>query len=426
MTTLNGLTASEACRRIANGDISCEDLVRSCLNRIEERDSDVAAWVVVDPEHALEQARILDISSESGPLHGIPIGFKDIIDTSDLPTRYGSPIYEGFIPEADAACVALSRAAGAVILGKTVTTEFAARHPGPTAHPLHPARTPGGSSSGSAAAVADLQVPLAIGTQTAGSMIRPSAYCGVYALKPTFGLFSMAGVHDLAETFDTLGIMARSIEDLALFRSVLMAIPTRPFAVVDSPPRIGFCRSPMWNDADQATQEHLEAAAARLGKAGARVSDLNLPNDFNDLLPVCWRVVVFEMARSLAHEKYTHADGLSSKARQMIADGESTSLTTYLNDLRNIERLRILIHELMDDIDIILTPAAVGEPHLGHADTGPVTFNFLWHILNLPAMNIPAFTGPHGLPIGAQIVARRYEDEALLRHAAWVDMHIRG
>ena len=426
MTTLNELTASEASRRIADGDISCEDLVRSCLDRIEERDADVAAWVVIDPEQALEQARILDASSVSGPLHGIPIGFKDIIDTSDLPTRYGSPIYEGFTPKADAACVALSRAAGAVILGKTVTTEFAGRHPGPTAHPQNPQYTPGGSSSGSAAAVADLQIPLAMGTQTAGSMIRPSAYCGVYALKPTFGLFSMAGVHDLAETFDTLGIMARSVEDLALFRSVLMAIPTRHFAVVDSPPRIGFCRTPMWNEADQATQEHLELAASQLGKAGARIIDLNLPNDFNDLLPVCWRVVVFEMARSLAYEKHRHADGISSKARQMITDGEATSLTTYLNDLRNIERLRILIHELMDDIDIILTPAAVGEPHVGHADTGPVTFNFLWHILNLPTMNIPAFTGPQGLPIGAQVVARRYEDEALLRHAGWIEQHIRG
>ena len=426
MTTLNELTASEASRCISDGDISCEDLVRSCLDRIEDRDADVAAWVVIDPEHALEQARILDASSVSGPLHGIPIGFKDIIDTSDLPTRYGSPIYEGFIPEADAACVALSRAAGAVILGKTVTTEFAGRHPGPTAHPQNPRHTPGGSSSGSAAAVADFQIPLAMGTQTAGSMIRPSAYCGVYALKPTFGLFSMAGVHDLAETFDTLGIMARSVEDLALFRSVLMAIPTRPFAVVDSPPRIGFCRTPMWNEADQATQKHLEAAASQLAKEGARIIDLNLPSDFNDLLPVCWRVVVFEMARSLAHEKHIHADGISSKARQMITDGETTSLTTYLNDLRNIERLRILIHELMDDIDIILTPAAVGEPHVGHSDTGPVTFNFLWHILNLPAMNIPAFTGPQGLPIGAQVVARRYDDEALIRHAAWIAQHIHG
>jgi amidase len=362
----------------------------------------------------------------SGPLHGIPIGFKDIIDTEDLPTRYGSPIYEGYVPEADAACVAHTRAAGAVILGKTVTTEFAGRHPGPTAHPLNPLHTPGGSSSGSAAAVADFQVPLAMGTQTAGSMIRPSAYCGVYALKPTFGLLSCAGVHDLAETFDTLGIMARSLDDLALFRAVLMAFNPVPFEASEASPRIGFCRTPMWSEADQATHEHLEAAAIRLNKAGARVRDLDLPSDFNDLLPVCWRIVTFEMARSLGYEKHARPDGLSNTTQKMIADGEALSLGTYLDDMRRVERLRVLIHEVMDDVDVILTPAAVGEPHVGHSDTGPVTFNFLWHIMNMPAMNIPAFTGPTGLPIGAQLVARRYEDETLLRNAGWIDKHIRA
>ena len=244
MTALNELTASEAARRIAAGEITSESLVRACLERIEARDADVAAWVVVDPEYALEQARVLDAAPVSGPLHGIPVGFKDVIDTAALPTRYGSPIYEGFVPEADAACVALTRAAGGVVLGKTVTTEFAGRHPGPTANPHNPAHTPGGSSSGSAAAVADFQVPLAMGTQTAGSMIRPSAYCGVYGLKPTFGLFSFAGVHDLAETFDTLGVMGRSLDDIALFRAVLMAIDAVPLEAAESPPRIGFCRTP--------------------------------------------------------------------------------------------------------------------------------------------------------------------------------------
>ena len=426
MTALNELTASEAARRIAAGEITSESLVRACLERIEARDADVAAWVVVDPEYALEQARVLDAGPVSGPLHGIPVGFKDVIDTADLPTRYGSPIYEGFVPEADAACVALTRAAGGVVLGKTVTTEFAGRHPGPTANPHNPAHTPGGSSSGSAAAVADFQVPLAMGTQTAGSMIRPSAYCGVYGLKPTFGLFSFAGVHDLAETFDTLGVMGRSLDDIALFRAVLMAIDAVPLEAAESPPRIGFCRTPLWDEADKATHDHLEDAAARLAKAGAAVTDLDLPSDFNDLLTVTWRIIVFEMARALAHEKYAHPDGVSGKAHSMIVDGEATSLETYLNDMRLVERLRSLIHELMDGTDVILTPSAVGEAHVGHSDTGPVTFNFLWHVMNMPALNIPAFTGPLGLPMGAQLVARRFDDDALLRHAVWVDRHIRS
>ena len=426
MTALNDLTATDAARQIGKGEITCEALVRACLDRIEARDADVAAWVVVDPEHALDQARMLDAGPVSGPLHGIPVGFKDVIDTGDLPTRYGSPIYEGYVPEADAACVAHTRAAGAVVLGKTVTTEFAGRHPGPTAHPLNPLHTPGGSSSGSAAAVADFQVPLAMGTQTAGSMIRPSAYCGVYALKPTFGLFSRAGVHDLTETFDTLGIMARSLDDLALFRAVLMSFNPVPFEASEAAPRVGFCRTPMWDDADQATHDHLEAAATHLSKAGAKVRDLDLPADFNDLLPVCWRIVTFEMARSLGYVKHARPDGISNTTRNMIADGEALSLDTYLGDMRRVERLRVLIHEVMDDVDVILTPASVGEAHVGHSDTGPVTFNFLWHIMNLPAMNIPAFTGPTGLPIGAQLVARRYDDGTLLCYAGWIDKYIRG
>ena len=338
MKALNELMASEAAQRIAAGEITSEALVRACLDRIEAREADVAAWVVVDPEHALDQARMLDAGSVRGPLQGIPMGFKDVIDTADLPTRYGSPIYEGFVPEADTACVAHARAAGGVILGKTVTTEFAGRQPGPTANPHNPLHSPGGSSSGSAAAVADFHVPLAMGTQTAGSMIRPAAYCGVYALKPTYGLFSRAGVHDLTETFDTLGVMGRSLDDIVLFRAVLMAIDATPLEGFDSPPRIGFCRTPLWDEADEATHDHLEAAATRLATAGAVVGDLDLPDDFNDLLPVAWRIIVFEMARALGHVKHTHPDGISNVARNMIADGEATSLDTYLDDMRRIER----------------------------------------------------------------------------------------
>jgi Asp-tRNA(Asn)/Glu-tRNA(Gln) amidotransferase A subunit family amidase len=422
------LTATGAIALLSRNELSSEALVRACLARIETREADVGAWAYLDPENAISQARACDAAGRPGPLHGVPVAFKDVVDTADLPTAYGSRIHTGHRPALDAACVSLTRRAGGVVMGKTVTTEFAGRFAGATANPHDPARTPGGSSSGSAAAVADRHVPLAVGTQTAGSMIRPSAYCGVYGLKPTFGAFNYAGVKHLSERLDTLGIMARALDDIVLFRAVLAGIAPAPVEPIAAAPRIGFCRTPYWDMADPATHRLLEEGVSRLEAAGAQIVDFDLPDGYGDLTEPTWGIVGFDMARALAPEYDLHRDGLSTRAREMIEHGSALSAETYLAYVQTIERAKAEVDRQFADsgIDAILTPSAVGEAHVGHIDTGPVHFNFLWHDFEMPAITIPAFTGPNGMPIGAQLVGRRHADVHLLAVAGWVDPRIRG
>ena len=279
-TSLNQLTATEIAAAVEAGKATREDVVRACLDRITERDSQVLAWQFLDPELPLAQARALDRSGKRGALAGVPFGIKDIIDTCDMPTEYGSPIYQGHRPKRDATCVALGRKAGGVLLGKTVTTEFANTFPGKTRNPFDPARTPGGSSSGSAAAVADFQVPLAIGTQTTGSTIRPASFCGVFGYRPTPGDLRLSGVLESSASFDTLGLIARSIEDLALYRDVLLDRPPEPPPATSAAPRIGLCRTHIWPRLEPYTQRLLEDAAGRLSAAGAQVTEVTLPSEF--------------------------------------------------------------------------------------------------------------------------------------------------
>src|SRR5580700_10474503 len=274
MSDSNRLSAAEAIGRLHSGALTAEQLTRDCLDRIEERAS-VKAWMHLDPDHALAQARAADRAGRPGLLAGLPIGVKDVIDTADMPTQHGSPIYRGNRPFADAACVALSRMAGGTILGKTVTTEFANRFPGATVHPHNPAHTPGGSSSGSAAGVADFQLPLGFGTQTGGSTIRPAAFCGVVGYKPSFGEFSRGGIKLQCHNLDTLSVLCRSLEDLALLRAALTASPHRKIDRSAGAPRIGVCRTPAWDAAEPATQALIERSAARLAAAGARISEVS-------------------------------------------------------------------------------------------------------------------------------------------------------
>src|SRR6266404_8754766 len=279
---MKSLSASEAVAKIEAGTLTSEKLVRACLDRIAEREPAVKAWAFLDPELALAQAKAAD-AAKGGVLRGVPVGVKDIIDTHDMPTGHNSPIFKGKVPFGDAACVALCRTANAVILGKTVTTEFANRHPGPTTNPHNAAHTPGGSSSGSAAAVADFQVPLALGTQTGGSVIRPAAYCGVIGYKPSFGEFSRSGIKLQCHNLDTLGIICRSLEDVALMRGVLLAQEPRSVDRESAAPRIGFCRTPAWDHADGDTHALLEHSASALASAGATVRDVALtPSDILD------------------------------------------------------------------------------------------------------------------------------------------------
>src|SRR5580692_9602295 len=271
------LPATTLARLVESGDLSAEAVVRSCLERIREREPVVRAWTHLADAAALEAARACDKGAARGILRGVPFGVKDIFDTSDMPSGYGSPIYTGCRPSFDASAVSLPRAAGAILMGKTVTTEFANRHPGATSHPKNPMHTPGGSSSGSAAAVADFMVPLAIGTQTGGSVIRPAAYCGVVGFKPSFGLFPPAGMRINTEALDTVGIMARSVGDIALFRAAMMAIPYTAPAIPQTPPRLGVCRTPHWDKAQPDGKAVLEDAARRLAAAGAEVIEAELP-----------------------------------------------------------------------------------------------------------------------------------------------------
>lgn len=420
------LTASQAAADLASGELRSEELVRACLDRIEPREPDVAAWQYMDPEAAIREACARDEARERGQalgvLHGVPVAFKDVIDTADMVTTYGSAIYRHHRPALDAACVALARRAGAVVMGKTVTTEFAARPPGRTTNPHDRRRTPGGSSSGSAAAVADHMVPLAIGTQTAGSTIRPASYCGIYAYKPSFGLLSFCGVRHLSETFDTLGLFARSLDDLELFRTALLGLSQHvPMDMPQRPPRIAFCRTPMWGKADEATRAHIEHAAEKLSAAGAQVEEVLLAPEFANAEELIWSIIYFEMARNLTDEYERHRDGLSEWARAKIEAAYEVPLAQYLARLSEVERLRELGRKVLAGFDAVVTPAAPGEAPMGLDDTGPPTFQVIWHLLEMPAVTLPVFTGPQGLPVGLQLVAPVRADDRLLSVARWVE-----
>ena len=420
---LTTLTAAEAAARIASGALSSEALVGACLARIEAREPVVAAWSHVDPCLALEQARACDRVAPVGPLHGVPVGIKDIIDTRDQPTTYGSRACAGFTPAEDAACVAALREAGAVILGKTVTTEFANRDPGPTSHPLNRLHTPGGSSSGSAAAVADHMVPLALASQTAGSTIRPAAYCGIYGFKPTFGLLSLVGMGALCERFDTLGLYARGVADLALLRDALLGVDAAgiPPLAADAPPRVRLCRTPLWDEAQPESQAAVERAAEAFAAAGTTVEELTLPPEFDRLREKMWEIIRFELARALLPVWRRSSASLRSTTQSMFRAGREISLAQHVDNLRHVEACGRLMDGVLGADEIVLTPSAVGEAPVGVENTGPPTFNFLWHVIGMPAVQIPYGHGPTGLPVGVQLVAHRHADDPLLAAAAWAD-----
>ncbi len=333
MTAPNQFTAAAAVAQLASGALTAEALTRACLERAEERKS-VKAWTWLDPEQALAQARAADRAGRPGLLAGLPIGVKDIIDTADMPTEHGSPIYRGNRPFADAACVALLRMAGAVILGKTVTTEFANRFPGITVNPHNPNHTPGGSSSGSAAGVADFQVPAALGTQTGGSVIRPAAFCGVIGYKPSFGEFSRGGIKLQCHNLDTLGILCRSVDDLALLRAALTASPHGKVDHTAGAPRIGVCHTPAWDTAEPATQALIERSAARLAGAGATVTEVSFAPEFAGILEHHRRIFNFEAARNYAYEYEEHHDQVSQVLRDtVLTPGRELPLGAYVPGL---------------------------------------------------------------------------------------------
>jgi len=409
-----------AAGEIAAGRLTAERYVSSCLERIAAREKDVHAWAFLDPEFALEQARQRDKESPRGPLHGIPVGFKDIVDTVDLPTEYNSPIYKGHRPAWDASCVALTKRAGGIVLGKTVTTEFAYRHPGPTRNPHDLGHTPGGSSSGSAAAVADFMVPVAVGSQTGGSTIRPAAYCGVVGYKPSFGTINRFGVKPLSESLDHVGVLARTVEDVALFTHAMtgLGLPdlrTKPAGA----PRVGFCRLPCWSEGEPSMHEKLELAASTLARKSARLSEIELGRDFAGIFADHVAINDYEVTRTLAFEQENHLDKLSARILENIRKSWNVPRARYDEAIRNAMRYRASFAAMMEDFDFVLTPAAPGEALEGLADTGSASFNRIWTLLGAPCVTVPAYRGPKGLPIGVQIVGACGSDRETLAWAEW-------
>ena len=415
------LSVREAAREIAARRLSAEEYAAAWLDSIDAQEATVGAWHYLDREQALAAARRRDREGSGGPLHGIAIAVKDLIDTVDMPTGYGSPIHEGNRPAADASCVALARAAGAVVLGKTVTTEFAAFFPGKTANPHNPAHTPGGSSSGSAAAVAAGMAPLAFGTQTAGSIIRPAAYCGVVGYKPSFGLVARAGVKALADSLDTIGCMARSVEDAAFFIGVLTDRRELREISAPLPPRLGLCRTAMWDEAEPATIAALDRARGALLAAGARIDDVAVPDEHRGLAEAQDTIMRFEMARSLAWERIERASLISPPLAQMLDYGMSIAAAEYDSARAAVVAARVRLGHFFGDCAAIVVPAAPGEAPEGLGSTGSPIFSRMWTALGTPCVTLPAGRGEKGLPVGIQLVGRIGDDVRLMEAALAVE-----
>lgn len=409
-------------KRVAAGEATAESATRGCLDRVAERDGAVGAWAYLDPERALTEARTRDAARGKGPLHGIAVGIKDIFDTADMPTSYGSPIYAGHRPAADAACVALLRAAGAVALGKTVTTEFAMSHPGKTRNPHNPAHTPGGSSSGSAAAVAAGMVPVALGTQTIASVIRPAAYCGIVGFKPSYGAINRAGLKYASESADTIGLFVRAVADIPPVLAAFTGAPMESYdKMLDTAPRIGLFRGVEWDKASPAMQTAFEDAARRLAKAGATMQDVPIDpvlKTAHERAPV---VTGYELARAYAFEWFNRRDQLSASFARHVVNGMAIAFADYNAAREALESARRFVAGAMAGCDFWLTVSATGEAPAGLESTGDPVFSRLWTLLHGPCLTVPCGKGPAGLPLGVQLVGPPRSAARLLAAGRWVE-----
>ena len=422
MTALHQLSACDAAAQLAQRTLRAEDLVRACIEHIDAREPEVQAWAYLQRDVAVEHAKQLDAGAHRGLLHGLPIGVKDLLATSDMPATYGSRIYANYRPGFDAACVAVARQQGAVVLGKTVSTEFATFQPNQTRNPLRLTHTPGGSSSGSAAAVADSMVPLAIGTQTAGSLIRPASYCGIVAFKPSFGCVARAGAKLLSDTLDTVGTMARTVPDAALFAAAMSgrhAWLVKPLSdVLSRPLRIGICRTYEWSQAGPDTQKVFANAEHALKKANAfEVKDLQLPADFQTLAHAQTQVQLFEQAHNLAHEHIAHFTQLSTRLQGILQSGKDITHAQYDAAQQHIAECRLHLQAVFQDVDVLLAPSAQGEAPDNLENTGDPVFCRNWTVLHTPAINVPAGLGAHGMPVGLQVVSAVGSDALTLAAA---------
>ena len=441
-TQLNWWSASDAARAIRDGAVSSEQLVQACMARTRETEDRVQAWHYLDAEYALKQAVARDLDHREGraggPLHGVPVGIKDIIDTADMPTEDGTVLHAGRTPDTDAAVVAALRAAGAVIMGKTVTTECATYSPGKTRNPHNPAHTPGGSSSGSAAAVAAGMVPVALGTQTNGSVIRPAAFCGVFGFKPTHGLIPRTGIMKLSRTLDHVGVFARTIEDLALVGGQLVGWDdgdpdTRPrprgaWGEIASqepplPPLLAYVKGPVWDRAEPQTRE---AFAELVSELGDRVEEVELPASSFQALAFHRTIMQAEMAANLDREWDQGRDRLSASLRAQLEEGRAVTALDYQKACARIPMINNGFEEVFQRYSAILTPSAAGAAPRGLESTGDPAFCTLWTLCGMPALNLPLMQAESGLPLGVQLVGRRHDDARLLRTARWLVARLRA
>ena len=432
----NKLSATESLEAMAAGRLTSVQLVQSCLDRIAETDDRVRAWAHLDAEAALAQAAEADRRRKAGyglgALHGVPVGLKDIIDTADMPTERGTPVFAGRQPDADARVVELLRQAGAVILGKTVTTELAFMHPSQTRNPHNPDHSPGGSSSGSAAAVGALQVPLAVGTQTNGSVIRPASFCGTFGFKPTRGIIPRSGVLETSVTLDQLGGFARSLADVALLTDAISGYDQRDAASlswppphmaagvaqdVPVPPDLAWFDLPFNDRLSEAAREGLDTVIEVLGE---RVLRMTPADTLSNLVAVQARIHEYEFCRHLAETLDGHWDQISDTLKPIVTRGRQIGLTEYEDALAVKASAEKFFADFFLEFDAIIAPAAAGEAPRFGSGTGDPIFCTLWTLAGLPCVTLPLLVGETGLPIGVQLIGAAEKDDRLLRTARWL------
>jgi amidase len=435
-TPLNRLSATQLARMIAAHEVSCEAVTHAFLDAVRERERELRAFAWIDTARALETAREFDRVDWRGPLHGLPVAVKDNIDTADIPSEYGSAVFLGHVPQSDAACVAALRASGAYVFGKTVTAELANFTPGPTRNPHAADHTPGGSSSGSAAAVAAKMVPFALGTQTAGSVIRPASFCGVVGFVPTRGAVPRAGVKAVSDTLDAVGVFAGSVEDAALVAAALALQPAWQHAANGGgAPSLAWTATPWSSQLAPSMLAALERAARLLAARGARVREIAWPYEVRDGEPAFTQladaqrtVQLFETARALGPEAQYRRELLSARLTALIDEGRGVSAPAYVAALQTGRTCAAHLDELFGNADVLLTPSAPGEAPLGLGATGDPQFNRPWHLLGGPQINVPLprdlAHGESGLPLGLQVIARPGDDARVLAAAHWIEQQL--
>lgn len=415
------LSATQMLAAMESGTLQPREVAQACLERIAERNAEIQAFTSFNAEQTLAAASALGEFDSSRPLFGLPFAVKDVIDTADLPTAYGSPIYDGHLPPTNAACVTVSQEHGGVLLGKVATCEFATQTPCSTRNPLDPRRTPGGSSSGSAAAVADYMAPFAFGTQTTGSTVRPAVYCGVVGTKPSYGLINNAGLKPLSPEQDTLTLFTRDVLDAACVLYGLHG--TRMQTLPDVVPRIGVLRSSQWHYARPETLAAIESLISSMSAKGAAITEMTMPAELEAMVEIQGRISAYEARHSLANERLFHHDQLSPRLQARLQQEQHTTPDEYFDFKRRARIARRIAADLFRDVDVLLYPASEGEAELGLAETGSPRYGGLWTLMHLPCVSQPIAAGPSGMPLGAQLIGAYGDDFRVLAASHFMSRH---